>query len=523
MNFQIKSNFDIINKSKYNLIFMENNENKNIENKNTEEKTVSESSKINSNYDSLKINDNKTENDESIKENKDNKSEINEELKEESTDNSPIVSPKNKIFKANSKINSKDLLSGFEPENSDDELSVDETFKIDDNAKKIKPVTGRNLTTKNKKKSSKKKPIIVAIIVILICLLSIGAAWAYSFLNTSFDDEEADKINEELSQANFDEPFYMILIGTDTREHGSYKLTDGRSDSCIVVRIDPVTFTVTLISIPRDTKITTSDGYICKFNELYATGGVSATIKQVKKMLDIDIAHYAEVSFNGLSDMIDAVGGVEVDVPEEIDDPKSGAYVPKGLNLLNGEQALSFSRSRNFADGDFTREADQRILIKALIYKAFNVGTSGLPNLLKAAKNFVKTDLRLGDMIGLASQFMMSDQETKIYQTMLPVLNAGENGISYVKLDIPGTKRMMKMVENGEDPSMVELDSGASVGSSRDAQELAKKQKEYYAQHPDSPGKISNSKEYSSKNNSSYSDNEDYNSSDKSYNNTYQY
>lgn len=337
----------------------------------------------------------------------------------------------------------------------------------------------------------KKKKIIIACVTVGVCILSILAAWLFSFLNTSFEDDDF-KIKDELTETSFHEPFYMLLVGTDTREGKSYKLSDGRSDSCILVRIDPINYVVTMISIPRDTKITV-DGYTQKFNATYAAGGIKATIKQVKEMMGVDISHYAEISFNGLTDMVDAVGGVEVDVPQAISDPNVDVYVPAGRQTLNGVQALSFSRSRHFGDGDFTRSADQRVLIEALINKAYHTDISELPNILRAAKNFVKTDLRLGDMIGLATQFMTADQEMKIYSAMVPSTTSSEDGVSYVLTDKSALKRMMKMVENGEDPLMVEIDSGASVCSSRDAADLEKRRKEYYEQHPDSPGRISNS------------------------------
>lgn len=284
----------------------------------------------------------------------------------------------------------------------------------------------------------------------------------------------------------------MLLIGTDTREGGTYSLEDGRSDSCILVRIDPINYIVTMISIPRDTKMTDDSGTY-KFNAVYAESGVKGTIKAVKQMMGVDIAHYAEISFNGLTDMVDAVGGVEVDVPDEINDDQTQVYVPAGKQTLNGAQALSFSRSRKFGDGDFTRTADQRVLIDALIRKAYKMGVGEVPNLLRAAKNFVKTDLRLGDMIGLAMQFLNADKELTLYSAMVPSYTSGEGGVSYVITDKDALKRMMKMCENGENVLYVEINSGASVCSSRDATNLEAERQAYYQQHPDSPGKISNS------------------------------
>lgn len=340
-------------------------------------------------------------------------------------------------------------------------------------------------------KLEKKKRLIIILVTVGACVLSVLGAMLFSFLNTSFEDEDAG-INDELTRTSFNEPFYMLLVGTDTREGKSYKLSDGRSDSCILVRVDPVNYIVTMISIPRDTKITVN-GSTQKFNAAYAYGGIKETIKQVKKLMGVDISHYAEISFNGLTDMVDAVGGVEVNVPSAINDPNTNVYVPAGQQTLNGAQALSFARSRKFGDGDFTRSADQRVLIDALIRKAYAMDVSEIPNVLKAAKNFVKTDLRLGDMVSLATQFITADKELTLYSAMVPSTTGSEGGASYVYTDKDALSRMMKMVENGEDPLMVEITSGAAVCSSRDAKDLEARRKEYYAQHPDSPGKISNS------------------------------
>lgn len=147
----------------------------------------------------------------------------------------------------------------------------------------------------------------------------------------------------------------MALIGTDTREQWkSYSLEDGRSDTCLLARIDPVNYQVTLVFIPRDTQIE-MNGETVKFNAAYSSGGIAQTIEEVKKLCGVNVSHYAEISFNGLTDLVNAVGGVDVVVPEEVNDINTGVYVPAGQQHLNGEQALSFARTRQFADGDFTR------------------------------------------------------------------------------------------------------------------------------------------------------------------------
>lgn len=360
----------------------------------------------------------------------------------------------------------------------------------------VKPIVNSNKKTKKIKKKGKGWKIALTILIILMVIGSVAFAALYSYLNKSFDseDEEALKAKDTLTQASFDEPFYMVLVGTDTRAENqepgatkTYSLEGGRSDTCMLVRIDPKQYKVTVISIPRDTQVTIN-GSTEKFNAAYNYGGIAGTIEQVKKLCNVEVAHYAEVSFNGLVDMVDAVGGVEVDVPEAINDPKSGAPVPQGKQTLNGEQALSFARSRNFADGDFTRSADQRILVEALINKAYNLNVGELPGVLRAAKNFVKTDLTLSQMVGLATQFKNANQLT-IYSAMVPSTTGMEGGVSYCYADKEALGRMMKMAENGEDVSMLEVTSGASIGSSRDDAAHKQKQAEYYAAHPDSPGR----------------------------------
>ena len=361
--------------------------------------------------------------------------------------------------------------------------------------------------------------VIITSFVLVLVIGSVLAAYAYSLFNTSFEDEDSEAIHEQLTEAKINEPFYMLLIGTDTREkEGTYSLDDGRSDTCILTRIDPVNFKVTMVSIPRDTKIT-NNGRTEKFNSCYNYGGVAATIAQVKKLCNVEVAHYAEISFKGLKDMVNAVGGVEIDVPNNISDSNAGGSISKGPQTLNGEQALIFSRSRKFADGDFTRTADQRLLIQALINKAFKLPVSDMPNVLKVAKNFIKTDLTLAQMLGLATQFKEADQLT-IYSAMIPSTTGSEGGASYVIVDKAALRRQMKMVEKGEDPSLVEVSGGAAVGSSRDAEDVKKRQKEYYAINPDSPGRIANDTSDSTSYDYEYSDTSTSNSSSNSTSNS---
>ena len=202
-----------------------------------------------------------------------------------------------------------------------------------------------NLSATTAKKKHRVRNVILCILLVILVLAAIaGAAFALYMNQISNaiqvkDDSQAAAIDEVLSPTVSDEPFYMMVIGSDSRHDDCGQ----RSDSNIVARIDPGTATVTLISIPRDTAIDI-DGRVEKFNAAYNYDGASGAIREANDLLGVKMSHYVEIDFSGLVDLIDAVGGVEVDVPMRIEDADAGGTVEAGLQTLDGEHALVFAR-----------------------------------------------------------------------------------------------------------------------------------------------------------------------------------
>ena len=124
-----------------------------------------------------------------------------------------------------------------------------------------------------------------------------------------------------------------------------------------------------MVSIPRDTMVTIPGVGTTKINAAYYWGGAAGTIDAVKSLTGVSIDHYAEINFEGLVDLVDAIGGVDVYVDSEIDDYDAGGWIPEGDQHLNGEEALIFARSRMYYDGDYTRQRHQRELILAIVKK----------------------------------------------------------------------------------------------------------------------------------------------------------
>lgn len=316
----------------------------------------------------------------------------------------------------------------------------------------------------SKSAKSKKRIVIAVVAAVLVVLLGAGTAFAVYMAHINDQLTRGDKTDEELMaldetlgyQTSFDEPFYLMLIGSDRREGDSSM--GARSDTNIVVRVDPIEDQLTMVSIPRDTKIDLEDYGTQKFNAAYSFGGAAGAIEAAEDLLDIEISHYAEVNFKDLSGLVDAVGGVTVEVEETIDDyhcddgDGNHYVIEEGTQTLSGGEALTFARCRQYADGDFTRQSHQRQLIEAIIDKVLHMPITSIPGVIEAASKCVTTDLNVLDVIGLAQMFADEGGIT-IYSAMLPSYTQNINGISFVINDTEKTKEMMEVVEEGGDPS----------------------------------------------------------------------
>lgn len=335
-----------------------------------------------------------------------------------------------------------------------------------------------------RKRTGRGKKIALGV-VIAILVVAIGGGSAFALWKNSINEQltKGDKTDEEIlaindalkteKDATFTEPFYMMLIGTDEAEDSDEDMH--RSDTNIVVRVDPLSNQATMVSIPRDTKIEI-DGYgTNKFNAAYAYGGAAGAIREANSLLGVEISHYAEVNFGKLKELVDAVGGVDVVVDELVDDPDADGtaahpewprvIIEEGEQHLDGNQALVFARSRAYVDGDFTRTANQRKLIMAIVDKVLALNATELLSVIQAAAQCVTTDLAVGDISALAQQFQ-DDGDLTIYSAMVPSTTATIDGVSYVINDAAATKEMMALVEAGKDPSSVVSSGNVTVPES---------------------------------------------------------
>lgn len=223
---------------------------------------------------------------------------------------------------------------------------------------------------KTKEKNSKKKiwPWIVGSILAFV-LLIVGSAYytvhkTMNKMNTPLL-ETTDKTEKEQKVITRKEPFSVLLLGVDERENDN-----GRSDTMIVMTVNPEKKTMKMLSIPRDTR-TEIIGYDTedKINHAYAYGGVPMAMATVENLLDIPLDYYVFVNMEGFLKIIDTLGGVTIQNDMEL---TYGSYhFPEGEVTLSGEEALIFTRIR-YEDprGDFGRQIRQRQVIEAVLKKA---------------------------------------------------------------------------------------------------------------------------------------------------------
>lgn len=336
---------------------------------------------------------------------------------------------------------------------------------------------------KQAKRSHRVLKVVVISLVAVLAAAGAAFAWYINNINNKLSKGiDSSLLNQLVAPTKTDDPFYMLLLGVDqdeerTEEWGADQ-SNFRTDSIILVRVDPPNKKVTLISIPRDTMVDMGEHGTQKINAAYSFGGAAYMVEQVSKLAGVNISHYAELNFEEFTSIVDTLGGVEVTLPVAVSDMDyAGIDLPAGTQTLNGEQALGLCRSRHAYDayggGDFYRSANQRMVIAAIIRKVLASDASEWPSLISKLADSVTTDLSATDILSLANQFKDLDTENDIYSGSVPTTSQYINNLWYEIVDEDAWKTMMERTDAGEPPysdSSQDFTSGVagSVSTSAD-------------------------------------------------------
>ncbi|WP_145044828.1 MULTISPECIES: LCP family protein [Paenibacillus] len=325
-----------------------------------------------------------------------------------------------------------------------------------------------HLTRRKPKKPKKrwKKPLIITLSV-LVLLGGLGFIYQKQLVILAFkmfasdtvketlDDSFKPAGNEDAPVVEHTDPFSLLLLGIDQRDN-----EPSRSDTIIYSVVRPEDNKVLLLSIPRDsyTEIVGRD-VKSKINSAYAHGEAKMAMDTVEKLLENKVDFYAAINFNGLKDIVDAVGGVELPIKKNIENKlktHEKLFVEANKPIYNGEEALGYVRYRE--DSDFNRTMRHRIFLSAFMNRALEVkNLTKIPDVIKIAGSNFTTNMNSDFIVDFAESLYMKDSIPTISNYMLQGTGAMRGGVWYYDLSEEDLQHVRTMIASWLDPDATEI------------------------------------------------------------------
>ncbi|PRY83483.1 LCP family protein [Alkalibacterium olivapovliticus] len=266
----------------------------------------------------------------------------------------------------------------------------------------------------NHRNRKKKQRIILCILIPLFSVALFAAVYIAHLFATVENEIDASYVEidrpEPVEEVNpIDQPVSFLFLGIDNDE--DRQLGSTRADSIIYATLNPHTHEMNMLSIPRDTYVPIMrNGSVVRWdriNAAYAVGEESVMVQTIEEWLDVPVHYYATFNFNAFLEIIDELGGIEMEVPVTItemnsNDESGAIYLEEGIQNLDGEQALALARTRKL-DDDVARGHRQQMIIEAIIQKA--LGFQSVPKYTAMAETVgsnMRTNMRLRDMSAVA-------------------------------------------------------------------------------------------------------------------------
>ncbi len=259
-------------------------------------------------------------------------------------------------------------------------------------------------------------------------------------LEKTYKKSEISKITGEddttlNKNSSIKEPFTLLLMGVDATGDKLNKNATGNGDSLMLITFNPKTLNATILSIPRDSYVYIPNmGTENKITHA-AWGGTNHMIRTIENFTDVKINYYMKINFRGVVKLVDALGGVYIDVPTDMCTDNSFRYgkicLKEGYQKLNGEQALSFARNRYaFATGDLQRGVNQQIVVQAMLNELKNIkSASQALNILDTVSESMDTNFTTKQLLSFYD----------IFKTVLETSSNDSNLINVQQLYLAGS------------------------------------------------------------------------------------
>lgn len=267
------------------------------------------------------------------------------------------------------------------------------------------------------------------------------------FGKNGFLDEDGEFIEDPIKPKVKNEVL-VLMLGVDAKDVKNSKGT--RTDTMMLVRANFETGEINLLSIPRDTRVLVK-GREDKINHAHAYGGTELSLKSVRDFLNLDIDYYVKVDYKAVKAVVNAIGGVEIDVPQDMKykdpyaDPPLNINISAGPQVLDGDKAHDFLRFRSgYKDGDLGRVKAQQYFMKELMKQTLKPkNILKLDQLIKTYYDYVETNIPLSTMLKGALSANKMDVENMKTGT-IPGTNKRIDGLDYLVYDEEETRALVE-------------------------------------------------------------------------------
>ncbi|MFD3221050.1 LCP family protein [Staphylococcus saprophyticus] len=281
-----------------------------------------------------------------------------------------------------------------------------------------------NRSEKNKKMGLPTKVFLwfigILVLLALIAVIYLGYK-IFSVGGSIHNPLDRDKSSLRDKNVNLDDgdPFTIALFGVDSNAERNANGGGQRSDTIMLLSVNPEKKTTEIVSIPRDTQADiVGKGTTEKINHAYAYGGPDMAVKSLETLLNVPIDHYATIDMDGMQDMIDTVGGITVTSNATFS--YDGYQFTEGeRSKMDGKEAMAFIRSRkeDGAGGDFGRQERQQLVIQGLANKLTSVSSiTHFNSLMNHVEDNVKTDLSVGELNKVRSNYKDANDNVNRHQ-----------------------------------------------------------------------------------------------------------
>ena len=290
-----------------------------------------------------------------------------------------------------------------------------------------------------KNKSSYVKYILILVVVFILSGM-VGAFFANALVDNKPDYNEDDKKGMLVAK----DKATVMIMGVDERADDV-----GRSDTLMIATLDPDKNQAALLSVPRDTRVKIKGHGFDKINAAYAYGGRKLTQETIESLLNTHIDHYIKINVHGFTKIIDALGGIDIDVEKRMyyEDPwddDGGLYIDlqPGMQHMDGKTAITYVRYRD-EEGDIGRIKRQQNFMKAVMDKLVSPTIiPKLPAIVSAVSDSVETDMSVSEILSFLGT-LQDAKDNGLKSEMLPGKPVYIEGISYWVPDISKTRQIV--------------------------------------------------------------------------------